>query len=112
MVKLKAFTLFDSLVAVSITAIIIAIISFSYGKLLESDPPMPFYKAKEKINELFHNLKESKTYFTKTFTYDTYTVIQNVSPYKGRKDIFKIEYDILINHNKIHSEKRLLINEE
>jgi len=112
MVKLKGATLIDSLIAVTISAIIIAGISFAFGFLLKSERPIAFYKAKEEINLLHENLVHSKAYFSDTFEHETYTIEQKVEPYQGSTKIWLVSYTIKINNKNIHTQNHLVLNEE
>ena len=112
MVKLKAFTLFDSLIAVTITAILVGAISLSFGYLVDSERPLAFYKAKEDINKLHHDLLKSKAYLSKTIDEEVYTINQNVTPYQGRQDLWLVEYTITMGSKIIYTDKRLVLNAE
>lgn len=112
MVKLKGATLIDALIAVTISAIVIGGISLAFGYLVESERPIVFYKAKEEITLLHHNLIESKAYFTESFDKETYTIEQEVEPYQGRKDIWLVKYKIIIQNKTIYTQKHLVLNEE
>ncbi|MGV6862293.1 MAG: hypothetical protein ACWA41_11005 [Putridiphycobacter sp.] len=112
MVKLKAFTLIDTLVAVSITAIVIGCISFAYGYLVKSDHPFGYYKAKEQIEIMHEKMVESKNYLSKSIELENYTIVQEVAPYKGKQNLFLVTYKIKLNANEIYQNKRLVLNEE
>ncbi len=112
MVKLKAFTLFDSLIAVTITAIIVSTLSLSYGYLIESDKPMANLKAQTEITKLIHELNQSKSYFNKTLEFETYKIEQIVEPYKGNKALFLITFKVYVNSKITHTEQHILLNGE
>lgn len=112
MVKLKAFTLIDTLIAVSITAIIIGSISFAYGYLIKSDQPFVYYKAKAQIEFMHEKMVNSKNYLTKSIEKDSYQIKQEITPYKGKQNLYLVTYKIILNSNEIYQNKRLVINEE
>lgn len=112
MVKLRAFTLFDSLIAVTITAVIMGTLSLSYGYLIESDSPMSSMVAQGELTKILHDLKESKSYFNKTIEAERYTIKQTIMPYKGNKKLFLVTFDVIINSKIIHTESHLIDNEE
>ena len=112
MVKLKAFTLFDSLIAVTITAIIISTLSLSYGYLIESDKPIVNLKAETEITKLLHDINSSKSYFNKVIEFETYTIQQVVTPYRGNKSLYLITFSVEVNSKITHTEQHILLNEE
>ena len=112
MVKVKAFSLFDSLIAVTIVAILIGAVSFAYGKLIESEKPILFYKAKEEITKLHHEMVQSKAYINKTVQLEPYTIDQEIDNYQGRNDLWLVKYTVLLSSKTLYTTKRIVVNEE
>jgi len=112
MVKLKAFTLFDSLIAVTITAIIMSTLSLSYGYLIDSDKPMSSMVAQGELPKLLNNLKESKAYFNESKEKETYRIEQIVEQYKGNTNLFLVTFNVIVNSKITYSEQHLVENEE
>jgi len=112
MVKLKAFTLFDSLIAVTITAIIMSTMSLSYGYLIDADKPMSSMVGQAELPKLLFNLKESKSYFNESIEKETYKIEQIVEQYKGNAKLFLVTFNIIVNSKITYTEQHLIENEE
>ena len=56
-----------------------------YSNILDAENPVVLYQAKQEIDRILIDTKESKAFFTKTFEYETYDIKQEVDPY--RKEI-------------------------
>ncbi len=112
MVKLKAFTLFDALIAVTITAMVISGISLIYSNLIDSEHPITYFKAKEEISKIHKITTETKAYFNANYDKDQYEIIQKIEPYKGKTDLWFVQYIVFINNKKVYTENHLIINEE
>lgn len=110
--KLRAFTLFESVVAITIISILIGLGSMIYGNLVESEQPIAYYQAKEEVDHLFKNLIESKAYFSQNFSYETYDIEQKIDFHLGNKKLYQVEYIITTQGKKWWSEKHLIANNQ
>ncbi len=111
-IKVKAFSLFESVVAISIITICIGIGALIYSNLINSDKPMLVLEAREEMKHHFHDLKQDRLYINQSFDHEIYFINQKVSPYKGNKLIYEVEYEIEARGKIIESQKYLLVNEE
>ncbi len=110
--KVKAFTLFESVVAITVITVLIGIGTQVYANITGSEKPLAYYEAKEEIDQLRNNLKETKAFFNQTFNYESYEITQQVEFYKGNKKLYKISYSIQIGGKEYWKEQHLMVNEE
>lgn len=111
MVKLRSFTLFESVIAVTIITVLIGMSTLIYGNLVEAEKPLAYYEGKLSIDRLLRQLRIEKNYSNRTISFETYEIVQNVSPYQGNKNLLLVEYDILTGTKNWWNEKHLVINE-
>ena len=112
MAKLKSFSLFESVVAVSIIAILIAIATLTYGNMLEAEKPLAFYQGKSEIDGMLKNLKKEKIFISQTKDFDTYSITQSVNPYQGNNNLLLVEYEIKAGTKTWWTEKHLVSNDQ
>jgi len=112
MVKVKAFTILDTLIAITITAIIVGALSLSFDYIIDSEKPLLTYKFKAEVTKMHHELIEKKAYLNQTVTGDNYQISQIVEPYKGKTDLFLVSYSISIQSKVVYIEKHLISNDE
>lgn len=112
MAKLKAFSLFDSLIAITISAIVLGALSFGYGKLMESENPLSYYQAKEEITKIHHNTLVSKAYISQVYDREVYSINQSFEAYQGRQDLWQVTYSVSVQSKIMYTDKRLVLNEE
>lgn len=106
----RAFTLFESVVAITIISILIGIGTMIYGNLVEAERPVAYYQAKEEVDLLFKDLKETKAFFSKNYDYETFSIQQKVDFHKGNKNLYQVEYTINAQGKKWWNEKHLIAN--
>ena len=107
---LKAFTLFESVISVTIISVLIGVSALIWGNLMDSDKPLSYFQAKENIDLLLHELKHSKAFIDRTFEYDTYSIEQHLSFHKGNKKLYQVEYKVIANNKQWWTEKQLVSN--
>ena len=112
MAKLKAFSLFESVIAITIISICIGLGTMIYANVVTSETPMTVYEAKAEIHRLFYNLKEQKQYFNETTDFEGYSIDQTLDFYQGNKAIYQVDYTVLIHGKTAHIQSFLLNNEE
>lgn len=108
--KLKAFSLFESVVAIAIISVLIGIGIVVYSNLVQAERPIPFYQAKEEIDLMYHELQNTKAFFPKTLSHETYSIEQKVDFHNGNKKLYLVEYIVTAQNKKWYSEKHLMAN--
>lgn len=108
--KLKSFSLFESVVAIAIISVLIGIGIVVYSNLVQAERPIPFYQAKEEIDLMYHELQNTKAFFPKTLSHETYTIEQKVDFHNGNKKLYLVEYVVTAQNKKWYSEKHLIAN--
>ncbi|MEO9531930.1 MAG: hypothetical protein ABJG68_15740 [Crocinitomicaceae bacterium] len=108
--RLKAYTLFESVVAISIITILLVISSLIYGNVIESEKPLSYYQAKQDVQELFQETKATSAFFTKNFSFETYDIQQDVNFYNGNKKLYEITYTVTSGTHQWWVEKHLVSN--
>lgn len=108
--RLRAFSLFESVVAIAIISVLIGIGTLVYSNLVESERPIPYYQAKEEIDRYFHLLQTERTFFSRVFDHDSYSIEQHVDFYNGNKKLYLVEYVVKAQNEIWLTEKHLIAN--
>lgn len=108
--KLAAFSLFESVVAITIISVLIGIGTLIYGNIVEAEPPLSIYQAKNEIQKLHHELKTSGAYFSQNHDYEIFTIQQQVDFHRGNKRLYQVDYHVIMQDKKWYSEKHLIAN--
>lgn len=90
--KVQAFTLFESVVAISIITILIGLSAMIYTNLVRSENPIAYYQAKDQIDVELNELIASKTFFNKNSSFESFDIEQKVTPYKGSSQLLQITF--------------------
>lgn len=109
---IRATTLFETLIATSIITILIGIGSMIYSNIIASDHPFAFYQAKGEVDRLYHELKESRAYFSKTVDYEQFDIEQEVTEHRGSKRLLLVQYHVRSNTKLLWTEKHLIKKNE
>lgn len=107
---LKAFTLLESVTAITIITILIGVSAMIYSNVVESEKPMAFYQAKQDLSKIYQNTKTNQAFFTKSFSFENYDIQQEVAFYKGNKKLYQINYTITSKGEIWWSENHLVAN--
>lgn len=108
--RLTAFTLLESVTAVTIITILIGVSAMIYSNVVESEKPMAFYQAKQDLSKIYQNTKMNQAFFTKNFAFEHYDIQQDVEFYKGNKRLYQINYTITSKGEVWWSENHLVAN--
>lgn len=111
MKRIKAFTLFESVVAISIISVLIGLGSLTYSNLVMADNPLIYYQAKNQIDIQLHNLNESQAFISRVFEFENYRVEQNCEQYKGNKNLVNVTFLAMIENKEILREQHLMIHD-
>lgn len=109
-IKIRSFSLFESVVAIALISVLIGIATVIYGNLVEAERPVSFYQAKEEIDRYYAEMKASHAYISTSFDHDTYRIDQQVDFYKGNKKLYLVEYTITTQGKVWWKEKHLITN--
>ena len=109
--KIPAFTLFESVVAISIITVLIGLGTTIYVNLMNAEKPIAYYQAENEIDVLFQKLKEENTFLSAEFIYDNYRIQQQIEFYKGNKSLYQITYTATAGKRQLVTENYLLPNE-
>ena len=110
--KVKAYSLLESVVAISIITICVGLGTTIYSNVISSEKPLITYDANEEIKRLFNELKTSRHYFNKSVDFELYSIEQGINFYKGNQLVYLVEYKVMFNNKNIATQKFLLGNEE
>ena len=110
--KLKSFTLFEATVAVTIITIVLGLSVMIYSNVLDAERPVAFYQAKQDIDRIFLETKNSGAFLDKNFEFETYDIEQKVNFYMGNEKLFQIDYTVISNNKQLWQESHLVANTE
>lgn len=110
--KLKAFTLFESVVAITIITVCLAIGTLVYSNIVKSEKTVVSFEATNEIKRLFSDIKKTKLYFGKIFNFSTYEVVQKVENYQGIEHLYHISYELLVGKKSSFVKHYLLYDPE
>lgn len=108
--KLNAFSLFESIIAVSIISILTGIGSLVLANVSKSEKGILYYEAKQDVDFYLHELKENSTLISNQFDKETYSISQHVDFYKGNKSLYEVTYIVQSGEEIWFTEKHLIIN--
>lgn len=110
--RLKAFTLFESVVAISIITVLLVVASMIYSNVISSEKPLTYYQAQEEVEKIFTETKASGAFFTQSFSFETYDIQQDVEFYKGNNKLYQITYTVTSGTKTWWTEKHLIANSQ
>ncbi|MFT5819679.1 MAG: hypothetical protein ACI8ZM_000904 [Crocinitomix sp.] len=90
--KLPAFTLFESVIAITIITVLIGLGTMIYGNLMHSEKPLAYYQAQAEMQVRLQELKSNEIFIRENYEYENYEIEQNVTYYKGNKKLYLITY--------------------
>ena len=111
-VQLPAFTLFESVVAVSVITVLLLISSMIYANIIDAEKPIPYYQARQEVDKIFQDTKSSQAFFTKNYSFENYDIEQVVEPYKGNKKLVQIDYTVKNGTKTWWTEHHLVANKQ
>ncbi len=108
--KLPAFTLFESVIAITIITVLIGIGTMIYGNLMHSEKPLSYYQAQAEIELKLQELKMNQLFVHQSFDYENYEIEQNISFYKGNKKLYLVTYTARTGGKELLVENHLIPN--
>ncbi len=112
MVKVNAFSLFESVVAIAIISVCIGIGATIYSNVISAEKPLVVIKGQEEIKRLLHDLKTSKLYMSQSFDFEDYRIDQEINPYQGNQLIYQVDYKLFVGGALKAQQQHLVYNEE
>lgn len=113
MVKLKkigAFTLFESVIAITIITVLVGIGTATYSNVVQSEKPLAYYQAKAEIDLLYQELIGSQLFVNRNLSYETFEIDQEVIPYRGNKYLFQVNWTVNSGGKEWWKEQHLIVN--
>lgn len=111
-VKLEAFTLFESVVAITIIAILIGLGTMIYSNVVQAEKPLAFYEAKTEVDKLLQQLCQEQNFMSNQSTYEGFEIEQEINFYQNNKGIYQVTYTASSGGSELFREQHLLPNVE
>lgn len=108
--KLPAFTLFESVIAITIITVLIGLGTMIYGNLMHSEKPLAYYQAQAEMEIRLQELKSNQLFIRENFEYENYEIEQNVTFYKGNKKLYLITFIARSGAKELLVENHLIPN--
>jgi hypothetical protein len=108
--KLSAFTLFESVIAITVITVLIGLGTLIYGNLMHSEKPLAYYQAQAEMELRLADLKTNRIFLRQNFEYENYEIEQNVQFYKGNKKLYLITYIARSGDKELLVENHLIPN--
>lgn len=113
--KLPAFTLFESVVAITVITILIGLGTMIYSNVLQAENPLAYYMAKDEVDHRLQQLSEQQLFInghSDNFQVDSdmYQIEENIDFYKENKSLYLITYIAFSGGEELFREQHLLPN--
>ena len=95
----KASSITESVMAMTIIAICLSIAFMIYGKTIQTDHNIAFYKAQQKVKELLWMTKKNKSFEDGMFNFETYKIQKTVKALRSN-DVYQIDFTIRIQNTQ------------
>ncbi len=89
---LKANSLIESVIAITIIATCLLIAIRVYVLVLNSSDPFIAYKIRFKVDELVASTKREQTFDNEIYNFENYTIEKKVEAYQDTKGLKKVKY--------------------
>jgi hypothetical protein len=109
--KVKAFTLFESVVAISIITILIGLSAMIYANIVRSENPLAYYQAKDQIDVELDKLITERVFINKNTSFENFEIEQEISAYQGSISLFKVVFIAKSGGLEILRENHLIAND-
>lgn len=109
--KIPAFTLFESVIAISIITVLIGLGTVIYTNLIVSEHPVLYYQAKDQIDVQLNELRTSQAFFNRDFDFENYRIEQRVDLYNGNKRLYKVTFLAFTGTKELIKEQHFLAHE-
>jgi len=106
--KTEAFTLFESVIAITIITVCLGIGTIIYSNVIHSEKLLVSLEGQFEIVKLFHDTKTRKLFFPKEYDYNAYQIIQRVTDYNGIKQLYHITFDVMVGKHKTYTKQFLV----
>ena len=109
--KVPAFTLFESVVAITVITVLIGLSTMIYSNVIVSENPLVFYKAKEEVKQQLELLHNEKSFISKVLVFEGYEVEQQVDFHQGNQQLYQITYVVTSGGKELFTENHLVASE-
>ena len=98
--KVRASSITESVIAMTIVAICVSIAIIMYGRVLRTDTNMAGYKAQQKVKELLWEVKNDKNKLEdESYDFGSFSVDKKIEKTEN-KNSYKITFTIKLNNQK------------
>jgi len=95
----KASSITESVIAMTIIAICLAMAILIYGRVLQTDHNIAFYKAQQKVKELLWQAKKEKDKTDEDFDFESFKIQKRVEELDNDSS-YKIDFTVITNNTK------------
>lgn len=92
--RLKSFTLFESVISITIISVLLAIASMIYGNLMSAENPISEFEAKQEIQTMLLLADAQEVIFNQELEFESYSIKQTVEPFKGNTKLLLLTYEV------------------
>ena len=117
--KIEAFTLFESVIAITIITVLVGLGTMIYSNLIHAEKPIAYYQAKDEIDLHFNEMQNNPLFFNKDFEYENFRIEQRVELHNSsrtkksvNKKLYQITYTAVAGDKEILTERHLVANTE
>lgn len=108
--KIPAFTLFESVIAITIITVLIGLGTMIYGNLMHSEKPLAYYQAQAEIEVRLQELKSNQQFVRENYDYENYEIEQGISFYKGNEKLYLVTFTARSGEKELLVENHLIPN--
>lgn len=107
--KLKASSIYESVISIAIISITITVATFIFMNIINSQDTISYYQAIEMVNKLKNECIQKQEFINKSINLKEYTIIQTVNKYKDKNKLKIVRYEITTNKKKVKTLNYLII---
>lgn len=107
---IPSFSLFESVVAIAIISVLIAIATMIYGNVVSSEKPLLYYQAEVEVSKKLEAIRREQEFISRVYEYDDYSILQQVEFYRGNKKIYEVSFTVQAHENHWFTQKHLIVN--
>ena len=99
--KLKASSIYESVISIAIISITITVATFVFVNIMNSKDKISYYQAIEKVEELKNSCIDKQLFNNISVDVKEFTIHQTVDNYKENEKLKWIKYEITANKRKV-----------
>ncbi|EZH73944.1 hypothetical protein ATO12_13760 [Aquimarina atlantica] len=97
--NVKAGSVIESVIAMTIIAICLSMALIIYSRVLDSDHSIAHYQARQKVKELFWETKSEKQFIDEDYDFESFTVVKKVEKLENNAG-YKVVFTIRVQSKK------------